>query len=67
MANVWNNANTTVNNQVNALSQNNTAIWQGGGGFQKAFAAPTANTTVNNQVNAGSVNNVWVQQRNWGW
>ena len=70
---ITSNANTTVNNQVNAGSQNNTQVWQQEqnnmpfNAVQNANINPTANTTVNNQVNAGSQNNTAVAQPGGWW
>jgi hypothetical protein len=46
---------------INAISQNNSAIWQGNnsgwGSWQNAVVDPFALTNVDSQINAGSINN----------
>lgn len=55
------NAFTNVDSVINAISQNNSAIWQGNnsgwGSWQNAVVDPFALTNVDSQINAGSINN----------
>jgi hypothetical protein len=55
------NANTTVNNEINAGSVNDVSVNQGGG-LASASVDADANTTVNNEINAASQNTVNVSQ-----
>jgi hypothetical protein len=60
-ANVSADADTTVNNVINAGSQNIIDVEQDGG-FATADIDASASTTVNNEINAFSENNVSVNQ-----
>ena len=61
--NVNNSANTTVNSEINAVSQNNTVINQNGGANQNAEVNNNAQTNVNSVINAASQNVVSVTQQ----